>query len=135
MTTTTGRGLAVTSPKLIFTDSGKHCYAYSGTFPASTVSAEMFNFKTGNEAVKGEFTFNGQVRFIVGSAGGHSVFQISFNDIVVHVSKCDTSGNDSPVQTFQKVIIPPLTTVVVDCISGEDTATELITSTFRGKVV
>jgi len=30
MTTTTGRGLAVTSPKLIYTEDGKHCYAYSG---------------------------------------------------------------------------------------------------------
>jgi len=135
MTTTTGRGLSVTGPKLIFTDNGKHCYAYSGTFPASSTTAEMFNFKTGSEAIKGEFTLNGQIRYVAGSAGGHSVFQISFNDVVVHLTKCDTSGNDSPVQTFQKVIIPPLTTVVVDCISGEDTATELLTSTFRGSVV
>ena len=28
--TTTGRGLAVTSPQLIFTENGKHVYAYSG---------------------------------------------------------------------------------------------------------
>jgi len=135
VTTTTGRGIAVIGPKLIFTDNGQHCYCNSGTFPANTANAVMFNFQTGSDAIKGEFTFNGQIYYVSGSAGGHSVFRISFNDIVIGLYKVDTAQMDQPNQLIQKVIIPPLTTVLVECISGEVSAVELLTSTFRGRVV
>jgi len=114
---------------------GGYVYGYSGTFPASTTSAVLFSSVTSSEPIKGEFTFNGQIRYISGSAGGQSVFKISLNGQVVHITKCDTAGNDSPVQTFQKVVIPPYTSVLVECISGEDTANELITATFVGETI
>jgi hypothetical protein len=120
-----GKGLSVTSDNW--------AYAYSGIFEASTANATMFDFQTPKGILKGEFTFNGQVRYIVGSSGGHSVFRISLNGQVVSITKCDTAGNDSPVQTFQKVVIPPNTRVLVECISGEDTANELLTATFSGR--
>jgi len=41
---------------------------------------------------------------------------------------------DQPNQLFQKVIIPPNTRVLVEVISGEVTATELLTATFSGRV-
>jgi len=113
---------------------GNQAYAYSGTFQASTTTAIMFDFQTPDHIVEGEFTLNGQIYYIDGSAGGHSVFKISFNGVVIHLTKCDTAGNDSPVQTFQKVIIPPNTKVVVECISSETNANELLTAVFSGKV-
>ena len=110
-------------------------YAYSGTFAASTASATMFNFQTGNKTIRGLFTLNGQIYYDDGTAGGHSVFKISFNGVVIHLTKCDTVGNDSPVQTFQKVVIPPYTNVLVECISSENNANELMTATFTGKTL
>jgi len=120
------KGLTITA--------GNQAYAYSGTFEASTTTAIMFDFQTPDHVVEGEFTFNGQIRYDSGAVGGYSVFKISFNGNVVHISKCDTTNNDSPVQTFQKVVIPPNTAVVVEGISGENTANELLTAVFSGKV-
>ena len=94
----------------------------------------MFDFQTPDQVVEGEFTFNGQTRYLQPGLGGYSAFQISFNGNIVHISKCDTGNNDTPTQTFQKVVIPPNTDVVVECLSGEDTANELLTAVFSGKV-
>jgi len=109
-------------------------YAYSGTFEASSASVDMLSFHTGKEIIKGEFTFNGQVRYISGSAGGDSVFELQLNGLTVGIYKTDTANSDMPNQLFQRVILPPLTHVLVKCISGEDTATELLTTTFSGRV-
>jgi len=113
---------------------GEFAYAYSGAFEASTSSADMLSFSTGKEIIKGLFTFNGQVRFVSGSAGGHSVFELQYNGLTVGLYKSDTAQEGQPMQMFQEVIIPPLTRVLVKCISGEDTATELLTTTFSGRV-
>jgi len=109
-------------------------YAYSGTFEAKSTTAIMLDFQTPDNIVEGEFTFNGQIRYAAGSAGGHSVFQLSLNGNVVGLYKSDTAQMDQPHQLFQRVVIPPLTHVVVECISGEDTANELLTATFSGRV-
>lgn len=113
---------------------GNYVYGYSGTFEATGSSADMFNFTTGSGIIKGEFTFNGQIRFVVGSSGGHSVFRLSLNGAVVGLYKADTAQMDQPNQLFQKVIIPPFTKVRVEVISGEVTDNELLTSSFAGRV-
>jgi len=46
MTTTTGRGLAVTSPKLIFTEDGKACYGYSGIITVQSAALPLFESVT-----------------------------------------------------------------------------------------
>jgi len=121
------KGLSITA--------GNQAYAYSGTFQASTSTAIMFDFQTPDHVVEGEFTLNGQVYYVSGSAGGHSVFKISFNGVVVGLYKTvTTDSGDMPVQCYQKVVIPPNTNVVVECISGENTSTELLTAVFSGKV-
>ena len=112
----------------------EYAYCFSGTFQASTSAATMLSFTSGSGVILGEFTFNGQIYYIDGTAGGHSVFKISFNGVIIHLTKCDTAGNDSPVQTFQRVIIPPNTSVLVECISSENNANELLTATFTGRV-
>jgi len=111
-----------------------YVYGYSGTFEASGSTADMFNFTTGSGIIKGEFTFNGQIRYAAGSAGGHSVFRLSLNGLIVGLYKADTAQMDQPNQLFQRVIIPPFTKVLVEVISGEVTATELLTATFSGRV-
>ena len=113
---------------------GNYVYGFSGTFEASNASADMFSFTTGSGIIVGEFTFNGQVRYVSGSAGGHSVFELQLNDLTVGVYKTETAASDMPSQLFQRVVIPPQTKVLVKCISGEDTSTELLTCLFHGRV-
>jgi len=44
--TTTGRGLAVTGPKLIYTEDGKACYAYSGIITVQSAALALFESQT-----------------------------------------------------------------------------------------
>ena len=113
---------------------GEFAYCFSGTFEAATAAATMFAFTSGSGVIVGEFTFNAQTR--IGSAveGGISAFEVQFNDLVVSLVKVDSAAHDMPTQAFQKLIIPPLTKVQVRVISAEDTANELLTATFSGRV-
>ena len=91
-------------------------YAYSGTFQSATSAFTMLDFTTGAKTIKGLFAFNGQIRFDSSvSAGGYSGYQVSFN--------------------WEKVVIPPYTNVKVEGVSGEATATELMTVVFTGKTL
>ena len=94
----------------------------------------MLSFSTGNSYTVGEFTFNGPVRFAGASAGGMAVYQISFNGVVVALGKADTAAPDYIYQGRQEVIIPPSTEVVFSARCDEDSAIELITATFTGRV-
>tara|TARA_R100001086_G_C11769179_1_gene240416 strand:+ start:418 stop:828 length:411 start_codon:yes stop_codon:yes gene_type:complete len=111
---------------------GSHCFAYSGTFESVDGSQTMLSFQTGNDYIKGLFTFNGPVRIAGASAGGSAVYQIKFNGVVVALGKVESS--DVPVQGFQEVIIPPYTVVEFTSRCDEDTANELITAIFTGKL-
>ena len=113
---------------------GDYAYAYSGTFQAATSAATMLSFTTGSGFIVGEFTFNAQTRIAAAVSGGTSAFEVQFNDLVVSLAKVDSAAHDMPTQAFQKVIIPPFTKVQVQMISTEDTANELITVTFTGRV-
>jgi len=111
-----------------------HSYAFSGTFESVDGSQTMLDFRTGKEVHVGTFTFNGPVRFAGATAGGIAVYQISFNGTVVALGKADTAAADYIHQGMQDVIIPPLTHVTFQARCDEDTANELITATFSGKV-
>jgi len=115
---------------------GEYSYAFSGTFPSVNGDQTMLSFSTGKEFHVGKFTFNGPVNMDNAGAGGSAVYQISFNGQIVALGKVDTvTGNVPPAQNqFQEVIIPPLTTVELISRCGEDTAAELVTATFTGRV-
>jgi len=115
---------------------GNHVYAFSGTFASATSAFTMLDFTTGAKTIKGLFAFNGQIRFDSSvSAGGYSGYQVSFNGIIVALAKTDTTNNDMPIKGWEKVIIPPYTNVKVEGVSGEATATELMTVVFTGKTL
>ena len=115
---------------------GSHAYAYSGTFEAKTSEQTMMSFTTGNFYTVGTFTFNGPVRLQFATAGAAAAYQISFNGLVVALGNVDTvTSNTPPNQNqLQQVIIPPYTEVTFVCQCEEDTATELMTATYSGRI-
>jgi len=136
MTTTTGRGLAVTGPKLIFTDSGQNCYAYSGTFGSLDTFLTLLLFTTYESPIKGTFTFNAPINATVAASGGAAVYQIKFNDVVVALGKADSRDlRVDAMPPVRELIIPPLTTVEMIGRCEEDNASELITATFTGRTI
>lgn len=111
-----------------------HSYAFSGTYESVDGSQTMLDFTTGKEVHVGTFSFNAPVRFAGASAGGIAVYQISFNGVVVALGKSDSGAPDYVYQGTQEVIIPPLTHVTLKARCDENTANELITATFSGRV-
>jgi len=124
-TASTGLGLNVI---------GTHCYAFSGTFQSVNANQTLLSFTTGSFYTVGTFTFNGPVRIAFATVGGAAVYQISFNGVVVALGRVDTAGDPAAQNQLQDVIIPPLTTVEFIVLCAEDTATELITATFTGRI-
>lgn len=115
---------------------GDHAYAYSGTFESTTAEQTMMSFTTGNFYTVGTFTFNGPVRIAFAGSGGTAAYQISFNGQVVALGNVDTvTSNTPPAQNqLQEVVMPPYTEVTLTAVCGEDTATELITATYTGRI-
>ncbi len=111
MTTTTGRGLAVTSPKLIYTEDGKRCYSWSGSVTASGGSTEtLLEFTTGNEYVVGELSFTENER------GSNAIELKGFlNGVRVIDYEYDASPMDT--RNVYPMLIPPNTTFLFQFIA------------------
>ena len=87
MSTTTGRGLAVTSPKLIFTDDGKYCYAYSGLYATNTTAFEVLSFDTKLKYIVGKMQLNGGVDDDNPADSTINTANIQFNGVTVGTHK------------------------------------------------
>jgi len=115
MTITTGRGLAVTGPKLIYTEDGKHCYAYSGQVSmASSGAIIMLNFNSGPHVIIGKLQSGHDTTQMSGAQTLST--EVKFNGVIVYdhltlYSSADTQTADlgSPIE----LLIPPHTTVLV----------------------
>lgn len=110
MTTTTGRGLAVTSPKLIFTDNGKHCYAHSGavSIPANSLT-ELLNFRTGQDYIIATWSLAGTFSTIVNGEVNY-VMQINGVDVIntTYSPAYDHGYADYP----ETILLPPNSNIV-----------------------
>jgi len=109
--TTTGRGLAVTGPKLIFSDDGSRCYAYSGQHILNNSSATHFEFAPHKHLIEGmyEFTFD-MTNMIANQMTG---FDIYFNEVLVVELKSTYGDGEGPVPLPLYLSIPPLTAVKI----------------------
>jgi len=136
MTTTTGRGLAVTGPKLIFSEDGKSCYAYSGTYQSLASITVMFEFQSKSDYIIGDLTLNAAIDYTTGNinAGVVTGYRVSFNDIVVTIIKVEGGSENAPSYATQKFLIPPLTTVKLERIASAGNSSFLDTAHFVGTV-
>jgi len=113
---------------------GSRAYAYSGQFGASNTEFIMLDFTTGSGYIDGEFTLNAAVRIDLVDVGSVCAFSIKFNGEVISKVKIDTNDKDMQSQGYQRVIIPPLTRVIVSANTNENTDNEKLTVTFGGRV-
>ena len=122
--TTTGRGIAVISPKLIYTEDGKRCYAYSGEVivNADTVTCLLFT-SSASGYIMAEFTQSvnyGQI-----GNGKFVGFNIQFNGIKVIENFSSTRNygdNESNQPDTVRILIPPNTTVTTQGVSDQASA-------------
>ena len=110
MTITTGRGIAVTGPKLVYTADGKRCYAYSGVIDPATGEVTYLEFTTSNETIKGTIEVNADW---AGGGGNNFSIKIYLNGVNV-VYERDTANNYVAGTLEFHFILPPVTTLKVD---------------------
>jgi len=116
-------------PQLGLSIIGDHAYAYASA-EASTSSATVLDFQSPKSYLVGKIELNPQIEYANGNSGVSRI-RIKFNGSVVGLLL--TEGTDF-YRPSMKLIIPPLTRVTVEAVSNDDTAAEIITIGFTGRV-
>lgn len=125
-----GSNAQFSGPQKGLTVIGNHAYAYASV-EASTTSATVLDFQTPSDKIfKSKIEFNPQLEYANGSVGT-SRLRIKFNGSVVGLLILEATDWFRSSMTY---VIPPLTRVTVECVSGEDTAAEIITIGFTGRM-
>ena len=93
---------------------GDHAYAHSAAFAANTTPATVLNFDTGSSYIVGKFTLNATLQYSATDIGP-TYMRISFNGEQVGNAAVSEPGADSPSFAEQAMLIPPYTSVTVEC--------------------
>ena len=132
--TTTGRGLAVTSPQLIYSEDGKHCYAYNSA-AASTTASTILSFTSGPGMIKGWIQFNGFVQPSNPATGAIGTLDVMFNSESVIILKTETELETSAPHSVRcPIIIPPLTAITASIDAAADESAMFATIVLIGNV-
>jgi len=109
---TTGRGIAVTGPKLIYTDKGGFAYAFSGKVDIINAYKILLEFISPEEPLKVSMEFT-----VVSNSGtatsDNYLFIMQLNEDYVGAWVTDTSSTISLLMVPITFIIPPLTPVKI----------------------
>ena len=114
MTTTTGRGLAVSGPKLIFTDNGKHCYAYSGAISFDDSGTVGISFQSGEDYIVAKLNID-----VTTSSADDVTVTMALNDVNVYQPQFFDANHEIPQPL--NFIIPPLTTLTITFTNSDST--------------
>ena len=108
---------------------GDHAYAYASV-SASTTSANAFDFTSGNYYFVGKIELNPQLEYANGSVGTCRI-RIKLNGSVVGLMIVEATDW---YRSAMSLVIPAYTQVTVEVVSGEDTASEIITIGLTGRI-
>jgi len=99
---------------------GEHVYAYSTQTSTASSGAfgELLNFTTGNRYIVSEITMFAGVNPTDPGLGITSNFKVSLNGEIVFYVNLDSAAEDHPSQAVVPVLIPPLTTVLIEANAG-----------------
>jgi len=115
---------------------GNYAYAYSGTFSASVSSQTCLEFTTGSGIIVGQFFMSGGVNYAAGNLGDGQVtgYRLSLNGEIASIVKIASITESMPTIAKEKVILPPFTLVQLEILSSADSAGQLSTCSFAGRV-
>ena len=112
---------------------GSHVYAYSGLFTATTSYQEVLSFQSPAGYIVGILQLNSGID---ASSPGNRVTNaanIIFNGITIARVAAGTLTDDAPTSETQDLLIPPLTTVIVE-VDSSASSDRQFSVTFTGRV-
>jgi len=119
---------------LQFTTDNKYCYAYNHfALPTDGSYATMLLFETNSEYLVCDLTMSASIGGNF-TTGFQDIFLISFNDIEIAAFKLDSAEEDMPTAFVSRLIIPPFTTVKIECKSSVNNVAWKATVGLTGKV-
>jgi len=92
---------------------GKFCYAYSLHVTITTAAQTMLEFTTGAGVIFSRFQFFGPMDFDDPANGHICAYEVTLNDQVVAVVKCDNAASEGNYQEKMPLVLPPFTRVKV----------------------
>jgi len=92
---------------------GNWAYAYSGLWASSTTESIELDFTTGSGIIVGTVQLNNPVDDDAPGSANVSTANIKFNGVSIAIISGSSTDNGTNRSVIQKVIIPPLTNVVV----------------------
>ena len=113
---------------------GDHCYAYTGSFAASTTSTTRLLFTTGKYYIVGDIRLAGMIDLATPANGRIATMTVKFNSSIVLVDKTDAAEEDMPSANVSPLIIPPLTVVEVISDANDDDANYTGSISLTGRV-
>jgi len=129
---TSGRGIAVTGPKLIYTDVGDSCYAFSGRVDVIQAYSTILEFISPEEPLKVSMEFT-----IVSSSGTSTsdnyLFVCQLNSDYTGAWVTDTSSTISLLMVPITFIIPPLTPVKIQAYNTTNNNSNQVYGWMYGK--
>ena len=135
-TDTTPVSASIASPGLGIRYVGNYAYAYSGTFSASTSSQTCLEFTTGSGIIVGQFFMSGGVNYVAANLGDGQVtgYRLTLNGEIVSIVKIASITEAMPTIAKEKVLLPPFTLVQLEILSSANSASQLSTCSFSGRV-
>lgn len=112
---------------------GEHCYVLN-IVSATTADQTLWDFNSGSGYIVGRIYVNGGAKLSAQAVGAVTVWQLSFNDVIIANLKTETYQEDSPPTVYNDILIPPLTKVKLICDSDTTEAETLLSAIFTGRV-
>ena len=113
---------------------GRHAYAYSGLFAASTNDQTALSFTTGNYYLVGYLQLNGSVDDDNPSSSVGTNCRVSLNGVGAFILVTGDASFRMTKSPRQKIVIPPYTEVVAIIDSGETQADQFGAVVITGRI-
>ena len=114
---------------------GQHCYAYSGPIEASTASPTALEFTSGSGFILADVIYSGCFNFTDPDNGLRGICVVQFNGVEVAATLTDSdAGNLNTGGVPMRILIPPLTTVLITVDANDNSASLHSTVALTGRV-
>ena len=113
---------------------GDHCYAYSGSFDASSANPTVLSFTSGNFYTVGEIRLCGMIATNNPPDGRIVVMTVKMNGTTVLLAKIDNETEHMPTSDVSPIIIPPYTEILVNADSDADSSDFIGVISLTGRI-